>query len=179
MNLEHPTSYLPTQAKARISGRARSANIIMNTYLFAAMNASQPEPGLDMYSCRTGEMLLQSCGRRNSCIRRVPSHNIVRAAGAVLFHEGLSNPAKEYRTCLCHPDVVLCRHTTEHDGIVRTRDGRKDLARLVATIAPGRRRVAMALMADECAPAYQAVAAKLGGHLATVPELPLVASRYA
>src|SRR5262249_26368375 len=39
--------------------------------------------------------------------------------------------------------------------------GRKQLARLLDTLPPGRRRVAAALITDDCAPTYRAVAARL------------------
>jgi len=48
------------------------------------------------------------------------------------------------------------------------RGAARELAGLLATLPPGRRRVAIALIADDSGPTYPAVAAKLGLHLGTV-----------
>ena len=48
------------------------------------------------------------------------------------------------------------------------RGGPKDLDRLLATLPPGRCRVAKALLADDCGLTYPAVATQLGVHLGTV-----------
>jgi hypothetical protein len=52
----------------------------------------------------------------------------------------------------------------------RHEGGPRELVRLLAALPPGRRRVAMALIADDGGPTYPAVAAKLGVHLGTVHE---------
>ena len=52
----------------------------------------------------------------------------------------------------------------------RHEGGPRELVRLLATLPPGRRRVAMALIADDGGPTYPAVAAKLGVHLGTIHE---------